>query len=132
MSEQTLPASQVQVVLSDCPAADARRLFDVLSGRFASDRGPEDQPQETEENRPKVWTGTFDTSHAVAGVRAPEAELSAPVTADVQGGHLAVKLLREALAEVFTVHELGGDAGDQEIQVQLRLDSKPSRESRSA
>ncbi|MEU9365881.1 hypothetical protein AB0D78_21540 [Streptomyces avermitilis] len=132
MSEQTLPASQVQVVLSDCPAADARRLFDVLSGRFASDRAPGDRLQETEEDRPTVWTGTFDTSHAAAGVTAEEVELSAPVTADVQGGHLAVKVLREALAEVFTVHEPGADAGDQEVQVQLRLESKPSRESRSA
>ncbi|MGX5183542.1 hypothetical protein ACWKT5_12160 [Streptomyces avermitilis] len=132
MSEQTLPASQVQVVLSDCPAADARRLFDVLSGRFASDREPGDRPQETREDRPTVWTGTFDTSHEAAGVTAQEVGLSAPVTADVQGGHLAVKVLREALAEVFTVHELGGDAGDQEIQVQLRLESKPPRESRSA
>ncbi|MGW7265021.1 hypothetical protein [Streptomyces sp. NPDC054842] len=125
MSTSPLAASQVQVVLSDCSAADAGRLFAALCSRFSSDRCAEDEPHETEGNRPTIWTGTFDTSGPSGDTPVPPAQLSAPVTAEVQGGPLAVKHLREALAEAFTVHQVGGEAGDQEVEVQLRLENKP-------
>ncbi|MFE9837570.1 hypothetical protein ACFYP4_20920 [Streptomyces sp. NPDC005551] len=124
MSTSPLAASQVQVVLSDCSAADAGSLFAALCSRFSSDRCAEDRPHETEGNRPTMWTGTFDTSGTSGDSPVPPTELSAPVTADVQGGPLAVKHLREALAEAFTVHQLGEEAGDQEVEIQLRLENK--------
>ncbi|WP_369229847.1 hypothetical protein AB5J56_03375 [Streptomyces sp. R21] len=63
-------------------------------------------------SRPVEHTGT------------PSAHLSAPVTIDVQGSPHAVRHLREALGECFTVHELGADSGDQEVEVQLRLERR--------
>ncbi|MEU9211905.1 hypothetical protein AB0D27_29230 [Streptomyces sp. NPDC048415] len=132
MSESPLPGSEVQVVLSDCSAADAGRLFAVLCGHFASDRCAEDQPHHVEEHhRPTVWTGTFDTSASPGGTAAPIEPLSGSVSVEAQGSHLAVKRLRRALGEVFTVHETGEDAGDQEVQVQLRLDSDPAHTPRT-
>jgi hypothetical protein len=124
MSTSPLAASQVQVVLSDCSAADAGSLFAALCSRFSSDRCAEDRPHETEGNRPTMWTGTFDTSGTSGDDPVPPAQLSAPVTADIQGGPLAVKHLREALGDAFTVHQLGEEAGDQEVEVQLRLENK--------
>jgi hypothetical protein len=119
-----LPASQVEVVLSDCSAADAGNLFQALKGRFASDRDSGDEPHEVGQRRPTVWTGTFDMSRPVEHTGAPSAHLSAPVTIDVQGSPDAVRHLREALGECFTVHELGADSGDQEVEVQLRLERR--------
>lgn len=37
----------------------------------------------------------------------------------------------EALGSAFTVHELGTEAGDQEVQMKLRLDSSTAHETRS-
>jgi hypothetical protein len=128
MSAHPLPASQVQVVLSDCSAVDAGHLFAALRGRFASDRGAGDEPHESKEHRPTVWSGTFDTSGEREGGAVPAAQLSAPVTADVQGGPLAVKRLLDALGEACIVYEVGEDSGDQEVQVQLRLEGEPAQE----
>jgi len=122
--ESGLPASQVQVVLSDCSATDAGNLFRALKGRFASDRAAGDEPHETGERRPTVWAGTFDMSRPVEHPDTPPAHLAGPVTLDVQGTPRAVQQLREALAECCTVHEMGGDSGDQEVEVQLRLERR--------
>jgi hypothetical protein len=139
MTTSPLAASQVHVVLSDCSAADAGSLFAALCSRFSSDRCAEDAPHESKEHRPTMWAGTFDTSGAddasasggATDGSVPPAGLSAPVTADVQGSPLAVKRVQEVLGEVFTVHELGEDAGDQEVQLQLRLEDKSAHEIRS-
>ncbi|MFF4350140.1 hypothetical protein [Streptomyces sp. NPDC001530] len=125
MSEHALPASQVQVVLSDCSAADAGQLFAVLCGRFASDRCAEDEPREAK-GHPTVWTGTFDTAEEPEGAAVPPGRLSGPVTAEVQGTPFAVQRLRHTLDETFAVQELGKDAGDQEVQVKLRLEARPA------
>ncbi|MFD5074082.1 hypothetical protein [Streptomyces sp. NPDC058371] len=137
MTTSPLAASQVHVVLSDCSAADAGSLFAALCSRFSSDRCAEDEPHESKEHRPTMWAGTFDTSGAddapggATDESVPPAGLSAPVTADVQGSPLAVKRVQEVLGEAFTVHELGEDAGDQEVQLQLRLEDKSAHEIRS-
>jgi hypothetical protein len=52
--------------------------------------------------------------------------LSGPVIADVQGSPLAVRHLLEALEESFTVREAVAIPGDQEVQVQLRLEGSRS------
>lgn len=119
-----LPASQVQVVLSECSATDAGNLFQALQGRFASDRAAGDEPHESEQRRPTVWAGTFDMARPAEHAGKPAAHLSGPVTADVQGSPHAVQQLRGALDECFTVHEMGMDSGDQEVEVQLRLEHK--------
>jgi hypothetical protein len=48
------------------------------------------------------------------------------VRAELQGEPKAVTRLREALEETFSVHELGSASGDQEIEVELRLDNAAS------
>ncbi|MFI6490125.1 hypothetical protein [Streptomyces sp. NPDC050564] len=131
MSAHPLPGSQVQVVLSDCSAADAGHLFAVLCSRFASDRCAEDEIREAEGHHPTVWTGTFDTEDAPEGAAVPTGRLSGPVTAEVQGTPHAVQVVRETLREAFALSELGEDAGDQEVQVQLRLEAVPAHQSGS-
>jgi hypothetical protein len=118
-------APQVEVVVSDCSAADAGRLFAELCRRFGSDRRAEDVPHETEGSRPTMWTGTFDAS-ATSGASeqmASPPSLSGPVKLELQGEPLAVERLRRALDAMFDVHQLGVVAGDQEVDVELRLES---------
>ena len=52
---------------------------------------------------------------------------SAPVTVEVQGSPPAVRLLREALEEAYSVRQVGVDAGDQEVQLQLRVEGREGR-----
>ncbi|MGW0824496.1 hypothetical protein [Streptomyces sp. NPDC002845] len=122
MTLPRLPVSHVQVVVSDCSAEDAGRLFAALCTQFASDRGAHDEPHETPWDRPTVWTGTFDLSGETGNVPHPE-PLTGPVMAEVQGSPLAVRRLRRVLEENFAVHEVGHIAGDQEVEVELRLEA---------
>jgi hypothetical protein len=119
-------APHVQVVLSDCSATDAGHLFTELCRHFDSDRGADDvPPHDTEGSRPTMWTGTFDTSAPAGTPDAPHApRLSGPVTAEVQGEPQAVSRLRDALEETFTVEELGRASGDQEVELELRLQNR--------
>ena len=117
---------QVEVVVSDCSAADAGNLFAELCRRFGSDRAADEAPHETAGSRPTMWTGTFDTSaaHGTFGRTTPPPQLSGPVTAELQGEPRAVERLRRALDETFVVQQLGVVAGDQEVDVELRLESR--------
>jgi hypothetical protein len=132
MSVQQLPASTVHVMLGDCSAADARSVFAVLSGRFTADPEGAAEPHESASGRPTVWTALFDTAGDPRGPGGPVVELSGQPTVEAQGGPLATRHLREALGAAFTVHELGTEAGDQEVQMKLRLDSSTAHETRSA
>jgi hypothetical protein len=117
----SLPVSQVEVVLCDCSARDAERVFACLCAHFESDRRPDDPPHETGTGRPTMWAGTYDTAAVPTGAGEHPEPLSAPVTVDVQGSPPAVRLLRAVLEETYAVHEVGVDAGDQEVQLQLRV-----------
>jgi hypothetical protein len=118
-------APQVEVVVSDCSAEDAGSLFAELCRHFGSDRAAEDAPHEAHRSRPTMWTGTFDTSAppATAG-HTPPPPLSGPVRAELQGEPRAVERLRRALDEMYAVRQLGVVAGDQEVDVELRLESR--------
>ncbi|MFJ6835941.1 hypothetical protein [Streptomyces sp. NPDC091209] len=131
MSVQQLPASTVHVMLGDCSAADAKSVLAVLSGRFTADREGADEPHESASGRPTVWTALFDTAGHPRGGAGPVGELSGQPTVEAQGGPRATQRLREALGAAFTVHELGTEAGDQEVQMKLRLDSSTAHETRS-
>ncbi|MEV8033550.1 hypothetical protein ACFYW8_01025 [Streptomyces sp. NPDC002742] len=131
MSVQQLPASTVHVMLGDCSAADAKSVLAVLSGHFTADRESADEPHESASGRPTVWTALFDTAGDLRGGAGPVVELSGQPTVEAQGGPLATLRLREALGAAFTVHELGTEAGDQEVQMKLRLDSSTAHETRS-
>lgn len=116
------PDTQVVVALSGGAKEDAHIVFGVLGTAFASDRAADDAPQELPGERPTVWTATFDVAdaHSEPG----PARLTAPVTASVQGGYTAVESLRKALASAFTVRVVGTASGDQEEEVQLRLETR--------
>jgi hypothetical protein len=122
VSSADQPESQVVVALNGNSKDDAHAVFGALRTAFATDRPADDPPQDVSEDRPTVWTATFD----VSGVRAqPEpTRLTAPVTASVQGGYAAVDNLRRTLAAAFAVQVVGTAAGDQEEEVQLRLDNR--------
>ncbi|MFD5813254.1 hypothetical protein [Streptomyces sp. NPDC127038] len=130
MSVQQLPASTVHVMLGDCSADDAKKVLGVLCGRFTADREQADETHESASGRPTVWTVLFDTSGDPGDTAGPVAELSGQPTVEAQGGPLATRRLREALGAAFTVHELGTEAGDQEVQMKLRLDSGAAHETR--
>ncbi|MDR3082717.1 MAG: hypothetical protein LBV60_17620 [Streptomyces sp.] len=115
---------QVEVVLSGCSAADAGSLFAELCRRFSSDRAAEDAPHEAASGRPTMWTGTFDTSEAPGRAAERPPRLSGPVTAELQGEPRAVERLRRVLDETFVVYQLGAVAGDQEVDVELLLESR--------
>lgn len=127
MTLPRLPVSQVEVVLCDCSAQDAERVFACLRVHFESDRRPEDPPHETGTDRPTMWTGMYDTAAVpTAAVRHPDPP-SAPVTVEVQGSPPAVRLLRSALEEEYAVRQVGVEAGDQEVQLQLRVEGRGGR-----
>lgn len=127
MTLPSLPVSQVEVVLCDCSARDAERVFACLRAHFESDRRPDDPPHETGTDRPTMWTGMYDTAAVPADAEKHPEPLTAPVTVDVQGSPPAVRLLRAALEETYTVHQVGVDAGDQEVQLQLRVEGPRGR-----
>ncbi|MFJ5532824.1 hypothetical protein [Streptomyces sp. NPDC093261] len=126
MNSPVAHTPQVEVVLSDCSPTDAGSLFAELCRHFASDRCADDTPHETSGARPTMWTGTFDTSTSPGeSAGTPSApSLSGPVKAELQGEPRAVERLRQALDETFVVHQLGAVAGDQEVEVELRLESR--------
>ncbi|MFI6350334.1 hypothetical protein [Streptomyces sp. NPDC050560] len=127
LKDDTAP-THVQVELSGCAPDDAHAVFAALRASFASDRAPDDVPQGTPGPGPTVWAATFDTART--GRRAAPARLAAPVTADVQGGYRAVDTLRATLCDAFAVRVVGMAAGDQENEVQLRLDNRTARDDR--
>ncbi|WP_240136340.1 hypothetical protein [Streptomyces sp. MUM 178J] len=117
-------APEVVVTLSGCTKEDAGVVFEVLRRNFASDRADDDIPQDIVEGHPTVWTGTFEVVPPISPGPSPGPEpLHAAVTAEVQGGYWAVDRLREALDSAFRVTDEGMAAGDQEKDVQLRLES---------
>ncbi|MEV0122615.1 hypothetical protein AB0I16_13885 [Streptomyces sp. NPDC050703] len=108
----------VQVVLDKCSAADADTVFGVLREYFPSDRG-DDAPRQTGQSEPAVWTGEFyadKSPESVSGVL-----LADSVTADLQGGPVAVGRVRSVLESAFVAEAGGTVSGDQEVQLQLRL-----------
>ncbi|WP_405792763.1 hypothetical protein [Streptomyces sp. NBC_01506] len=113
---------EVTVELSGCATQDAHAVFGALRTVFASDRAPDDRPREVAGARPTVWSSTFDVSEVRR--KAGPTRLSEPVTADLQGGYWAVAKLQEELTGAFAVRVLGKAAGDQEQEVQLRLDTR--------
>lgn len=117
------PGTQVLVEVSGSDERDAQAVFEALRASFASDRGPDDVPHEAVPDHPTVWAGTFDVG-AITGTAQPP-RLTAPVTLDVQGGYHAVDRLRTTLASAFRVRVVGTASGDQENEVQLRLENRP-------
>ncbi|MFI5756256.1 hypothetical protein [Streptomyces sp. NPDC051569] len=109
------------VALSGRVKEDARAVFGALGTAFASDRAADDIPQDVAGNRPTVWTATFDVSDA--HTKPGPANLTQPVTVTLHGGYQAVDSLRKALTSAFAVRVVGTASGDQEEEVQLRLES---------
>jgi hypothetical protein len=115
------PAAEVAVTVDSCDKSDARTVFAALHTTFPSDRAPDDAPAEPENGRPIVWAATFDVSRTL-GLPGP-GRLDKPVTVTAQGGYHAVDRLREGLAEAFAVRVVGTASGDQEEEVQMRLEN---------
>lgn len=125
--EYTAP---VVVTLSSCSKEDADTVFHVLARSYASDRADDDVPEYVSGAGTTVWTSTFEVSAAHAP--AEPVPLSAPVEAGIQGGYWAVDRLQEALADSFAVQDEGMAAGDQEKDIQLRLESGSGGSSRNS
>ncbi|MEV7427444.1 MULTISPECIES: hypothetical protein [unclassified Streptomyces] len=117
------PVDEVVVALSGGAKEDAREVFGALRTAYGCDRAAEDVPQEAPGGRPMVWIATFDASDVRAKPR--PARLTAPVVATLQGGYAAVESLRSSLASAFAVRVVGTASGDQEEELQLRLESRP-------
>jgi hypothetical protein len=112
----------VTVSLTGTSKEDATAVFGVLRKAFPTDRQSEDAPQEQPGDQPAVWTAEFEPAkeRAQTGTQS----LSAPVTATLQGGYVAVDQLCDALSAAFDVQEKGTSSGDQEKEVELELSAK--------
>ncbi|QIK10839.1 hypothetical protein G7Z12_37040 [Streptomyces sp. ID38640] len=115
-------AAQVQVQLTGCLPEDAHTVFTALHTLFVSDRTKDDAPRDPQGAGVAVWAATVDVSEAPT--QAAPHRLTEPVSATVQGGYWAADRLRAGLGSAFTVHELGSSSGDQEQEVQLRLENR--------
>lgn len=113
---------QVVVVLEGESARDADAVFTSLGGAFGSDRAAGDIPEETGGERPTLWSATFDVSDRRG--KASPVPLRAPVTLTAQGGYRAVDQVRAALTDVYAVRVSGTASGDQEQELQLRIEEK--------
>lgn len=125
MNSADRPAADVVVALSGGEKEDARVVFGALRTAFTCDRAADDVPQEVPGGRPTVWIATFNVSEVRAEPR--PARLRAPVVATLQGGYTAVDSLRKSLAYAFAVRVVGTASGDQEEEVQLRLENRENR-----
>lgn len=121
-SDAHTSAAEVSVTLSKCRKEDARALFRALGGAFECDRGSAGPADNAPGGHPTVWSTMVDVTD-VHGHAEP-ARLSGPVTADIQGAPHAVAVLKETLAEVFSVRLESLTAGDQEQEVRLRLENR--------
>lgn len=108
--------------LESCATQDAHAVFSALRTSFSSDRAADDVPEEMAGPGATVWTSTFDVSELKD--KAEPRRLTAPVVVSLQGGYWAVDQLCKALEPAFTVNILGMAAGDQEKEVELRLESR--------
>ncbi|MFF0447606.1 hypothetical protein ACFYT4_14575 [Streptomyces sp. NPDC004609] len=122
-------AEPVTVTITGCTKEDAHAVFQVLRRSYASDRAASDRPEYVSEGHATVWTATFDVSDTApagggAGPPAGPVSLTDAVEAEMQGGYWAVDRMTETLAAAFDVRKEGTAAGDQEKDVQLRLESR--------
>ncbi|MEV5770004.1 hypothetical protein AB0L49_01860 [Streptomyces antimycoticus] len=123
--EQPRSASQVLVAVSGISRYDAEAVFGVLRTCYESDEATTNLPQDAGEGRPTVWTSVFEVADPREEPR--PASLTAPVTADLQGGPRQVRQVADVLARAFEVREQGAVAGDQERELRLRLSSTGMR-----
>ncbi|MFI9051058.1 hypothetical protein [Streptomyces sp. NPDC053427] len=121
-TEHPQHSDEVVVEIVGCATQDAHAVFSALRESFASDRAADDVPTEVAGAGATVWTVTIDVSELRA--EAAPRPLTAPVTVDLQGGYWAVARLRECLTHAFAVRIVGTAAGDQEQEVQLRLETR--------
>ncbi|MFF1897157.1 hypothetical protein [Streptomyces sp. NPDC058206] len=113
----------VTVSLTRASKEDAATVFDVLRTAFPTDRPSNAVPQEQPGDHPAVWTSQFEpTQDRIPTGSTPPLEGSP--TATLQGGHVAVDQLCEALSAAFAVHKQGTASGDQEQEVDLQLRTK--------
>ncbi|MEU4167067.1 hypothetical protein AB0F46_09290 [Streptomyces sp. NPDC026665] len=115
----------VTVSLTGTSREDAVTVFDVLRTAFPTDPPFDDVPEDPPGSRPEVWTA--DIAPADDRIPTGPAPLEGPVSATLQGGCLAVDLLREALRGAFAVQERGTASGDREKEVDLSLGALDGR-----
>ncbi|MEW2437303.1 hypothetical protein AB0952_24635 [Streptomyces caniferus] len=115
-------AAQVQVEITGCPPEDAHTVFTALGTLFLSDRTKDDVPRDPEGPEAAVWAATVDVTEAPA--QAAPSQLTGPVTVTVQGSYWATDQLRVGLGSAFAVQAMGSTSGDQEQEVQLRLENR--------
>ncbi|MCW7987410.1 hypothetical protein XF35_19690 [Streptomyces platensis subsp. clarensis] len=114
--------AQVQVQVTGCLPEDAHTVFTALDTLFVSDRAKDDAPRDPEGARAAVWSANVDVSEGPA--QTTPRRLTGPVTATVQGGYWAADKLRAGLGHAFSVRNVGSTSGDQEQEIQLRVDNR--------
>lgn len=115
-----MPAPSLTVTLSGGNAADARTVVRTLEPTFGTAEG------ELGDTGATVHTATFvDDSEKRTpdgGSAASGGRLSSALTVTVQGTPEAVRKAHEALTHAFTARDEGSSSGDQEQELQLRLE----------
>ncbi|MFI6645386.1 hypothetical protein [Streptomyces sp. NPDC050504] len=129
---------QVQALLDRCTPQDAYTVMAVLRDRFGGDRAIGGDPG-VPRSRSQVWTVVLVAEEQVVGHREEREEsatgrngsggtahmthLHGTVDAALQGPPVAVRRVLTELRGAFGVRAVGQVAGDQEIEVQVRLES---------
>ncbi|MER7413240.1 MULTISPECIES: hypothetical protein [Streptomyces] len=108
---------EVSMQLSDCVDEDVEAVFGMIGAVYPSDW--ETGATRQGHREVCVWTTQFDM--APDSPPAQPVELAQDVAAELQGAPRAVRKLQAVLGDAFHVSEEMVVAGDQELQVQLRL-----------
>ncbi|MFE4924478.1 hypothetical protein [Streptomyces sp. NPDC056661] len=113
----------VTVSLTGASKEDVATVFEVLRTAFPTDRPSDTEPQDQPGDHPAVWTAQFEPTQDRIPT-GPPPPLEGSPTATLQGGHVAVDQLCEALGAAFAVHKQGTASGDQEQEVDLQIRTK--------
>ncbi|GAA2479800.1 hypothetical protein GCM10010406_15010 [Streptomyces thermolineatus] len=116
-------SAHVGVHLVGCTQQDADAVFDTLEAAFPLPLDPHTHGTPVarpDPERPTVWSMSFDVRFPGRAATPPE-RLDCPVVVDLFGSKPPVDRVREALAQVFSVEDLGSVPGDQEMEARLRL-----------
>ncbi|MFJ5678550.1 hypothetical protein [Streptomyces sp. NPDC093097] len=114
-------SAEVLVEIEGCTTEDAQAVFSALRTAFRCDRAAGDVPRDVAGAGGTVWTSTVDAGEP--GSTPEPRRLTAPVGISLQGGYWAVDQVCAGLKPAFAVTVLGTAAGDQEKEVELRLET---------
>ncbi|MEV4443711.1 hypothetical protein AB0K09_32935 [Streptomyces sp. NPDC049577] len=120
----------VSVHLTGCGYEAAGTVFGVLEAAFPEGAGPplsEPQPTASSTDHPIIWCMVVDTrGHRPGAATGLSEPLGEQVSVDLFGAADPVRQVREELESAFAAEDRGTVSGEHELEVRLRLSSRPA------